>query len=83
MSATAKVAVSIPSETFEALERERRHAGASRSKIVTLAIEAWIRQRAVEEADRRYVEAYQRQPERVDEVAAVAKAVVSSWERWK
>ena len=83
MNLTAKVAVSIPSATFEALERERKRTGSSRSGVVTQAIEAWLRRRAVEEADRRYVEAYRREPEHVRDLEVIATSVVSGWERWK
>ena len=83
MSASAKVAVSIPAATFQALERERKRLHFSRSKLVTQAIDAWLRGRELDEADRRYVEAYLREPERTEEVAAVAAAAVSGWEPWK
>jgi metal-responsive CopG/Arc/MetJ family transcriptional regulator len=82
MRSVAKVAVSLPRRTLALVERERRRTGKSRSAVVADALDAWINDRALDEADRKYAEAYLRHPERTDEVGVVAAAVVAGWEPW-
>lgn len=77
-----KIAVTVPTETYAVVERLRRRLGKSRSAVVALALEEWIRGVDLAEADRRYVEGYLRTPEDVDEIAAVAAQATSSWARW-
>ena len=72
MKSVAKVAVSIPADTLEALEHKRARLGKTRSAAVTEAIEQWLHAGEVAAEDRRYVEGYLRQPERAEDVAAVA-----------
>jgi len=80
---TAKVAISLPDDTLDALERVRKRRGLSRSAAIAKAIVAWVREAEPSDDDRRYVEAYLRQPESTTERAAIATAVVSTWEKWK
>jgi metal-responsive CopG/Arc/MetJ family transcriptional regulator len=82
MKSTAKVAVSIPRRTLALVERARRRSGKSRSAVVAEALEAWLQMGATAEADRKYAEAYLREPELVDERSAIAAAAVSTWEKW-
>jgi hypothetical protein len=80
-----KIAVTVPTETYAVVERLRRRLGKSRSAVVALALEEWIRGVDLAEADRRYVEGYLRipgTPENVDEIAAVAAQATSSWASW-
>jgi hypothetical protein len=51
--------------------------------VFNQAVNALLAQHQVDDRDRRYVEAYLRQPARQDEVAAVASAVVATWEPWE
>jgi metal-responsive CopG/Arc/MetJ family transcriptional regulator len=83
MKGVAKVAVSLPIETLRSLERVRKKSRRTRSAAVTEAIERWLATEEVGEADKRYVEGYLRQPERTDEPAAIAGAVVQGWEKWE
>jgi hypothetical protein len=83
MKNVAKVAVSIPLATLKSLERARGRLRKTRSAAITEAIEAWLRDGDVAEGDRRYVEGYLRQPELSAESAAVAQAVVATWEPWE
>jgi hypothetical protein len=80
---SAKFAVTVPAETYAAMERARRKLGKSRSATVALAIEEWLRGLEASEADRRYVEAYLRQPEEVDDVRAVSAQATSHWSSWQ
>ena len=77
-----KIAVTVPTKTYAVVERLRRRLGKSRSAVVALALEEWIRGIDLAEADQRYVEGYLRTPENVDEIAAVAAQATSSWASW-
>ena len=77
-----KIAVTVPTETYAVVERLRRRLGKSRSAVVALALEEWIRAVDLAEADRRYVEGYLRTPEAVDEIGAVAAQATSYWGTW-
>jgi hypothetical protein len=77
-----KIAITVPTETYAVVERLRRRLGKSRSAVVALALEEWIRGVDLAEADRRYVEGYLRTPEAIDEIAAVAAQATSSWGSW-
>jgi metal-responsive CopG/Arc/MetJ family transcriptional regulator len=83
MKGVAKVAVSIPVQTLRSLERVRKKSRRTRSAAVTEAIERWLAAEEIGEADKRYVEGYLRQPERLEEQAAIATAVVRSWADWE
>ena len=83
MKNVAKVAVSIPIDILRSLERTRARLRKTRSAAVTEAIETWLRGEEVGEDDRRYVEGYLRHPESSGESAAVAEAVVKTWEPWE
>jgi hypothetical protein len=77
-----KIAVTVPTETYAVVERLRRRLGKSRSAVVALALEEWVRGVDLAEADRRYVEGYRRTPEALDEIGAVAAQATSSWGSW-
>jgi Ribbon-helix-helix protein, copG family len=77
-----KIAVTVPTETYAVVERLRRRLGKSRSAVVALALEEWVRGVDLAEADRRYVEGYLRTPEAVDEIGAVAAQATSYWGSW-
>ncbi len=83
MQNVAKVAVSLPRRTLERLDRVAKGLQRTRSAAVTAAIEAWLRANEVTEENRRYAEAYLREPERLEEVAAVGAAAVAAWEPWE
>lgn len=78
-----KIAISMPPDVLEALERARATTGRSRSAIVTDAVRQWLRSGAMSQRDQRYVEAYLREPERLDEVAAIAAGATAGWEAWE
>lgn len=82
MSSFTKIAVTVPTETYAVVERLRRRLGKSRSAVVALALEDWVRSADVAEADRRYVEGYLRTPEAMDEINAVAAQATSHWNTW-
>ena len=47
------------------------------------AVEVWLRARSSGGTDERYVEAYARAPERVDERAAIAEGATAGWDVWE
>lgn len=81
----AKIAVTVPRETLDAVEKRRRTLGISRSAAVTAALKAWLDDVRMTAEERRYLLAYLRQPETVAEIRdgrAVAAAAASAWESW-
>ena len=83
MKNVAKVAVSLPAKTLRDLDAARRRLGRSRSAIVSEAVNGWLAaQGEPSDEDRRYVEAYLRQPENAVEAGAIAAAATSQWEPW-
>lgn len=81
----AKVAVTVPEETLRAVEKRRRVLGMSRSAVVSAALEAWLADQAMTAEERKYVVAYLKQPETVEEAretTATGAAVMAGWEPW-
>src|SRR5664279_4854361 len=62
MAAFKKLAVSLPSETFKALEKARARLKRTRSDTVTTAIDHWLKSIATAEMDRQLIESYRRVP---------------------
>lgn len=83
MSASVKIAITVPAATYAAVERVRRRLGKSRSAAVALALEEWLRSVDLSDADRRYIEAYRRRPETLDELDALAAQATSHWSAWE
>jgi hypothetical protein len=82
MSRFTKIAVTVPTPTYQAVERSRKRLGKSRSATVALALEEWLRGLEAGEADRRYVEGYLRTPEAIDVIDAVAADATAAWGPW-
>jgi hypothetical protein len=62
MAAFKKLAVSLPSETFKALEKARAKLKRTRSDAITTAIDHWLKTMVNEELDRQLIESYRRVP---------------------
>jgi len=82
MTEFTKIAVTVPTAIYTVIERLRRRLGKSRSAVVALALEDWVRKTDFADADRRYIEGYLRVPEAVHEIAAVAEQATSHWDTW-
>lgn len=82
MTRFKKVAVTIPDETYKALEKARARLGKTRSDAISVALVDWLNGLESTERDRRYVAGYLRIPEssEIDPAVAVATADWSSWE---
>lgn len=62
-----KVAVSISRHVLARIESMRKRAGETRSAVFERALEAFIADAAAADEARRYVDAYRRRPERLNE----------------
>ena len=65
----AKIAISLPEEMLQAVEKERLACGESRSQFFRRAVEQLLRREREREWDEQYVRAYQLYPETAEEVA--------------
>ena len=79
----AKVAVSLPKETFEQVERLRQELGLARSVAVLEALVLWLHKKKEEKLEARYTKGYQRKPEQAAEVEPFFRAGLSSFNREK
>lgn len=80
---TARVTVSVPEDTLASVERKRRKLRKTRSAVVSEALAQWLCSQDVPDVNRRYAEAYLRQPEATGPLEAVAMAAVKEWDRWE
>ena len=53
----AKIAISLPDEALQAVEKERKLSGESRSEFFRRAAKALLKQKQREEQDREYIRA--------------------------
>jgi metal-responsive CopG/Arc/MetJ family transcriptional regulator len=85
MSKTSKIAISLPEEVLDAVEKERKGSGESRSELFRNAVELLLRQRREQELSEQYISAYKQDPETEKEVEASRRAANSilSGELWK
>ena len=87
----AKIAISIPDEVYQAVEKVRMATGESRSHFFRRAVEERLRRAREQDDVARYISGYQKYPE-TEEEAAMAMAALhhplndDSWEeeyrRW-
>lgn len=85
MARSEKIAITLPKEILNALERCRTETGESRSALIALAVERLLRERQKDRLVRRYVEGYHRRPESEEEVLAAqaAAADLLTMEPWE
>ena len=81
----AKIAISLPDEVLEAVEKERLAKGESRSQFFRRAVEEQLRRERERKDIEQYIRGYQLYPETKTEIAlAVAMSVYAfdddSWE---
>lgn len=84
MTKIVKIAISLPQQLLEDVDRRRRDAGASRSLYFREAVET--RLAASQRTDiERYVDGYTRQPETAEEIqaATIAAMAVFAAEPWE
>jgi metal-responsive CopG/Arc/MetJ family transcriptional regulator len=85
MPKTSKIAISIPEEVLNAVEKERRESGESRSQIFRRAVDLLLRQRKEREKSELYIQAYEKLPETIEEVTAArhAASTILAEEPWE
>ncbi len=66
---TEKIAISLPPELLDEIERERKATAETRSAFIRRAVEARIRALRLKEEEERYVAGYRAQPESDEELA--------------
>ncbi len=64
----AKIAISLPDETLNAIERKRKASGESRSAFVRRAIEQHLKAESEAEQEARYIQGYRDFPESLEDV---------------
>ena len=74
MAKTAKIAISLPEELLQDLERARLARGESRSEFFRRAIEALLRHERDREAIGQYIRGYLQHPETEEELGWVEVA---------
>jgi len=65
----AKIAISLPEETLQAVEKERLATGMSRSEFFRRAVEEHLRRVKEREDVEQYIKGYLKYPETKDEIA--------------
>ena len=65
----AKIAISLPDEVYQAVEKERLANGESRSKFFRRAVEDYMRRAKQRRDVEQYIRGYQQYPETKEEVA--------------
>ena len=64
----AKIAISLPDAVFQAIERERKARGETRSAFLRKAVEALLHREREREAIEQYIRGYQQYPETEEEI---------------
>ncbi len=73
----AKIAISLPDDVLQEVEKERNASGETRSEFFRRAVKALLKREREREAVEQYVRAYREKPETEEELAWVESA---SWE---
>ncbi len=73
MIKTSKIAISLPKEDFDKIERIRKKMGMERSAVIDTAIRYWLKGLEQEELVKRYEQGYRKKPENIQEIKAIEK----------
>lgn len=71
---TVKIAISLPKQEYQFLEKFRRRLGISRSAMIDKAISFWLKRQQDEELIKEYEDSYKKKPENVSKIIALEKA---------
>ena len=74
----AKIAISLPDEVLEAIEKERMASGISRSEYFRRTVEEHLRREKEKEDVARYIQGYLDDPETPEELGWVVQAGVEA-----
>ena len=75
----AKIAISLPDDILDAVEKERSESGISRSEYFRRTVEEHLRREKEKEDVARYIQGYLDDPETPEEMAWVVQAGVEAW----
>ena len=64
----AKIGISLPEPVLEAIERERKARGETRSEFLRRAVEAFLRRERERQLEEQYIRGYQQYPETQEEI---------------
>ena len=71
---SAKIAISLPQETFRALERLRQESGLGRSAAIFEALGLWLKAHETKKLEAKYVQGYRKKPEKASDHDALFRA---------
>lgn len=77
MDKSTKVAISLPEQVFNTIEKERKATGESRSEFFRRAVDQLLKQEREAEQVEAYIKGYRLMPESADEVDVIHRAGVS------
>jgi metal-responsive CopG/Arc/MetJ family transcriptional regulator len=77
MDKSAKVTISLPESVLEAIEKERKARGESRSEFFRRAAERLLKQEQESKAVESYIRGYSTMPESIEEVKVVHQTGVA------
>ena len=77
MDRSTKVAISLPERVLEAIEKERKASGESRSEFFRRAVERLLKEEREAGEIEKYVKGYKAMPESANEVKAIHQAGAS------
>jgi metal-responsive CopG/Arc/MetJ family transcriptional regulator len=85
MTRTNKIAISLPDEVLQKVEKERAESGESRSQYFRRAVESLLSSRKAQERSRIYIRAYQEMPETTEEIntARLSARAILGEEPWQ
>ena len=83
MTAFKKIAITVPVDTYRALEKARSQLGKTRSDAISIAIRDWLRGLDADAQRQRYVQGYLKRPEQpTPGDDALLAAATSDWAAW-
>lgn len=80
MHRSSKIAISLPKEDFDKIEKLRKKLGFGRSAVIDKAIRFWLSHFEQEELVKQYEEGYRKKPESIQEIKAMEEATADAFE---
>lgn len=74
-----KIAISLPREDFDRMEKTRKKLGFGRSAIIDRAIRFWLDKIEQEDSIKRYEQGYKKHPEDIQEIKAWEKEYANAF----
>ena len=75
----AKIAISLPDEVLQIIEKERLGTGETRSEFFRRAVQAFLRHKRERVMDEQYIRAYREMPETAEELEGFDAAALESF----